>query len=553
MLDLTPSVERFAVSESVRNAARRVLVIPLGESSRAAVADAVERHFPGADLDWLDRDHLRRHPLNTLSHLFGQRYSAAVLVAADLHQPRLRLTSLLVAIPRASSRWRIDLRGNREAFSLGHHIAHNALPIARHAAACVLAQLFAEPVLRAIDRAIKPRKTPMQVRPTRILYLRSQLWLGLAGGGSVAHTAGVIAGLEHAGVDVHVVSSDRLPGVTAPTTIVTPETWFDAAKRDVEDLVYNVAFFVAAFKTARRVRPHAIYQRHTAFNVSGAVLSRLLRLPLVLEFNSSELWKGQYWGGLHLMGAAALVERINLRAADRVVVVSQVLRDQLAAAGVKLDKVVVNPNGVDPEQFRPDLDGTDVRRRLGLDASIVVGFSGTFGVWHGIPTLADVLARVAEARPHVHWLLIGDGPLRRLVDDAVALHGLAERVSLPGLIPHPEMPAYLAACDILVSPHGRQADGGEFFGSPTKLFEYMAAGRPIVASAVGQIAEALVDEQSALLVPPDDADTLCAAILRLVDDACLRTRLAQAARQAAEAQHTWRQNAERVLAEFGAS
>jgi len=81
----------------------------------------------------------------------------------------------------------------------------------------------------------------------------------------------------------------------------------------------------------------------------------------------------------------------------------------------------------------------------------------------------------------------------------------------------------------------------------------MAAGRPIVASAVGQIAEALVDQQSALLVPPDDPDALCTAIVRLVDDACLRVRLARAARQAAELHHTWRQNAERVLAEFAAS
>jgi len=283
------------------------------------------------------------------------------------------------------------------------------------------------------------------------------------------------------------------------------------------------------------------------------VLARVLRLPLVLEFNSSELWKGQHWGGLHLARAAALVERINLRAADRVVVVSHVLRDQLITAGVRTDKIVVNPNGVDPQQFRPDFEGTDMRRRLGLDSSIVVGFSGTFGEWHGIPTLADVLARVAAARPQVHWLLIGDGPLRRLVDAAVEQHSLAERVSLPGLVPHAEMPAYLAACDILVSPHSRQADGGEFFGSPTKLFEYMAAGRPIVASAVGQIAEALIDQQSALLVPPDDPDALCTAIVRLVDDACLRVRLAQAARQAAELRHTWRQNAERVLAEFAAS
>jgi glycosyltransferase involved in cell wall biosynthesis len=538
----------------------RLLVVPLGETPRVDVEAAVARHFPEAEMiAWLDRDDLRRQPLRVLGRLVRRRFDAVVLVASDLRQPRLRLTSFVLALPRASTRWRIDLRGNREAFGLPTHVAHNGLPIIRHLLAWSLAIVLAEPLLRALDRLVKPRRIPRanrltqrlvanaEQRPTRILYLRSQLWLGLEGGGSVAHTAGVIGGLEQAGVDVHVVSSDRLPGVAAATTIVAPETWFDGPKREVEELAYNVAFFVAALASARRVRPQAIYQRHSAFNCGGALLSRLLRLPLVLEFNSSELWKGRYWGGLHRARAAELVERINLRAADRVVVVSTVLRDVLMAAGVAPDKMVVNPNGVDPQQFRPDPAGTDIRRRLGLDSSVVVGFSGTFGLWHGIPTLAEALARVAQARSHVHWLLIGDGPLRRLVDDAVERHGLADRVSLPGLVPHADMPAYLAACDILVSPHGRQADGGEFFGSPTKLFEYMAAGRPIVASAVGQIAEALVDEQSALLVPSDDADALSKAVVRLVDDACLRVRLAQAARQAAVDHHTWRQNAERVL------
>jgi glycosyltransferase involved in cell wall biosynthesis len=115
------------------------------------------------------------------------------------------------------------------------------------------------------------------------------------------------------------------------------------------------------------------------------------------------------------------------------------------------------------------------------------------------------------------------------------------------MLPHAEMPKYLGACDILVSPHGRQADGGEFFGSPTKLYEYMAMGKPIVASRVGQIGEVLVDGESALLVGPDDPDALSAAIVRLIDDAGLRENLGRAARQAAETRHTWRQNAERVV------
>jgi glycosyltransferase involved in cell wall biosynthesis len=528
-----------------------VIVIPLGEADAETVNAALRRHFPNQAATWLNREELRRQPLTAVLRLAREQHDTAVLVAPDLRQSRLRLTSLVLALPRAHQRWRVDLRGNRESFTLIGHLAQYGLPVVRHLLACCLALVASEPLLHLVDAFIKSRQ-PMLGRPTQILYLRSQLWLGLQGGGSVAHTAGVIGGLEDAGVEVHVVSSDRLPGVAASTDVALPETWFDGWLREVEDLAYNVGFFGAALRAARRTRPQAIYQRHTAFNISGALLSRLLRLPLVLEFNSSELWKGRYWGGLRLTRPAALVERINLRAADRVVVVSDVLKTQVVVAGVAAEKVVVNPNGVDPTQFRPDVDASAVRKRLGLDAAVVVGFSGTFGRWHGIPTLAEALAPVLHSRPRVHWLLIGDGPLRHLVDEAIHTHGLDDRVCLAGLVPHAEMPAYLAACDVLVSPHGRQADGGEFFGSPTKLFEYMASGRPIVASRVGQIADVLHDGESALLVPPDDPQALCDAILRLVDDACLRNRLAEAARQAVVERHTWRQNAERVLGALGA-
>ena len=525
----------------------RLIAIPLGDSSRAEVESALTRQFGTTAVTWLDRHHLRRNPFAAVWQLRQEQYGAAVLVAPDLHHARLRLTSLVLVMPRAKFQWRVDLHGNREAWSAASHLASNALPVLRHTLACGLALLLAEPLLDQLDRLIKPRDLQLG-RPRRLLYLRSQLWLRLEGGGSVAHTAGVIGGLEEAGVEVWAVSSDRLPGVAAPTRVTPPEVWFDGWLRELEDLAFNVPFLIAALQAAWRTRPQAVYQRHTAFNCSGALLSRLLRLPLVLEFNSSELWKGRYWGGLRLARAAALVERINLRAADRIVVVSEVLRGQLVAAGVPSARILVNPNAVDPRRFRPDVDATRVRQRLGLDSAVVVGFSGTFGVWHGIPTLARALPLVLHARPDSRWLLVGAGPLQSEIERAITQHGIGDRVHRTGLVPHAEMPAYLAACDILVSPHGRQADGGEFFGSPTKLFEYMAMGRPIVASAVGQIAEVLLDERSALLVPPDDPEALCQAIVRLIDDDCLRARLGQAARQAAEGQHTWRQNAERLLA-----
>src|SRR5437868_1639104 len=158
----------------------RLLVIPLGETPRPEIENAVARHFPGASLDWLDRDDLRRRPLETVTSVLRCHYAAAVLVATDLRQPRLRLTSLVLSLPRARKRWRIDLRGNREAFSLGQHLAHNGFPVARHLVACWLAFVLAEPALRVIDWFIPPRR-PLLGRPSRILYLRSQLRLGLEG------------------------------------------------------------------------------------------------------------------------------------------------------------------------------------------------------------------------------------------------------------------------------------------------------------------------------------------------------------------------------------
>ena len=521
----------------------RVIVVPLGEADPTTIASSLV----SAEVEVFDRAHLRRRPIAGLLRLLRHRYDEALLLAPDLDAPRLRLTSALLALPRARRRRRLDLRGRDEPFTLGSHLRATGPAVLRHLLACALSLLLAYPVLRAVEPLLSVRQR--STRPVgRLLYLRPQLWLGLTGGGSVAHTAGVIGGLQQAGVEVVAVASDELAGVSAATQLVRPECWLDGLGREAEELLFNLAFTRVAWACARQHRPDLLYQRHTAFNITGALMARLFDIPLVLEFNSSEVWKGQHWGGLRLFALARLVERINLRAADRVVVVSRTLRDQLVEQGlVEPNRVVVNPNGVDPQRFRPDLGGARVRRRLGVQSSTVVGFSGTFGVWHGIPTLAAALPRVLAARPQVRFLLIGDGPLRPVVDDAVREQGLNQRVVLTGQVPLVQMPEYLAACDVLVSPHARQVDGAEFFGSPTKLYEYMAAGRPIVASGIGQIGEVLADGETALLVPPDDPEALVAAILRLVDDACLRSRLAAAARCQAEREHTWRGNAERLL------
>ncbi len=530
---------------------RRLLVIPLGDT-RAAAAEALGSSFPDSDVEWFDRGSLRRRPANGLVRLLARRYDDAVLVAPDLEHPRLSLTGGLLAIPCARRRWILGTHGEKRPFSRSAYLRTGAVTALRHVAACLLALVLARPALRlglgwlALEHRLGLRRVAGG-RPRRMLYLRSQLWFGLRGGGSVAHVAGVVGGLQREGIELHVLSSDRLEGVEAATSVVSARRWFDGRLKEAEELSFNVSFTAAARRLARAFQPDAIYQRYEAFNFTGALVSRLLGVPLTLEFNSSEVWKGKHWGGLRMLGLAELGERLNLAAADLVVVVSDVLRDSLVERGVSPNRILVNPNGVDPDRFRPDLEVESLRAELGLTGKTVIGFSGTFGLWHGIPTLAAAIPLVVRARPDSAFLLLGDGPLRELVDQAVAQHELGDRVLLPGLVPHARMPRFLAACDVLLSPHGRQADGQEFFGSPTKLYEYMATGRAIVASRVGQIRDVLDDGETALLVEPDDPDALAAAILRLVDDPGLRDRLGTAARARAERCHSWRRNAERVL------
>jgi len=173
-----------------------------------------------------------------------------------------------------------------------------------------------------------------------------------------------------------------------------------------------------------------------------------------------------------------------------------------------------------------------------------VGFVGTFGPWHGVERLADAIKTIPASVP-VRFLLVGSGSLHAEVEKQLETEG--GRVIFTGSVGHDRVPALLDACDILVAPHVPLADGSEFFGSPTKVFEYMAMGKAIVASRLGQIGEVLVDRETALLVQSGNVEELAAAIVKLIESEELRKRLGARAREVAEKEHTWMHNAQRVL------
>jgi glycosyltransferase involved in cell wall biosynthesis len=249
-----------------------------------------------------------------------------------------------------------------------------------------------------------------------------------------------------------------------------------------------------------------------------------------------------------------LAEEFSIRSATRLAVVSEVLRDELVARGVAEEKIIVNPAAVDPERFRPGLGGREARNELGFSAADVVAcFAGSFSYFHGIPVLSEairlLLRREGSGRsPRVCFLLVGDGPLRAEMEDDLKEYAAPGRVLFTGSISPELVPRMLDAADILLAPTVPMPGGQRFFGSPSKLFEYMAMSKAIVASDLEQLGAVLSQGETAWLVPAGDHEALASAIEALAEDPELRARLGSHARTAAAENHTWRQNALRLLA-----
>ena len=461
--------------------------------------------------------------------VFGALAGAREVLMLDAHGEMIRKSrsNVLLGAPA---------RLSRETFTGASDIARSRREL----------QELEETTLRfaAMPRKITPRPR------VRAVYLRSTPGPGTQAGGAASHIKGVVEGLEALGVEVQIISNDLIAGMNAADdrfTVIPPQP--GGGTRALFDIHNNLVFTRGAVPLIEQADPDFIYQRYARFSWAGVVAANRTRRPLFLEYNGSEVWVGRYWDRVGRLELLERYERLNLDAAARIFVVSDVERRNLEARGVAAEKIVVNPNGVDVERFRPGVGGAGARRELGIrDDEVVAGFVGTFGPWHGVEKLAEAIKLIPNER--VRFLLVGSGSLHAEVEKRLAVEVAAGRVIFTGAVGHDRVPGLLDACDILVAPHVPLADGSEFFGSPTKIFEYMAMGKGIVASRLGQIGEVLVDGETALLVRPGNVEELRAAILRLVEDEGLRRSLGVKARDAAEMEHTWTRNARRVLDEY---
>ena len=414
---------------------------------------------------------------------------------------------------------------------------------------------------------------PVPIRSVAVL--RTNLWHGVKAGGSVGHVAGVVNALRRRGVRVEVFAPEPQPMIDpeVPMHSIAPSP-DPAYPYELNYYRYHRRIVGALTPRLAARRPDALYHRLSLGSWAGVAIARTLRIPLIVEYNGSEVWVSRHWGrALRLERLAARGEAVGLRAADLVVVVSQPLADEVQRHGVPAKRIVVHPNGVDTDLFDParftDAERAALRRGAGIpEHATVCTFVGTFGRWHGVDVLAEAIRHLAGDRAWidryaVRFLFIGDGAMMPLAKQVLA--PVRDIVTFAGLRPQIETPGWLAASDVLLSPHVPNPDGSRFFGSPTKLFEYMAMARGIVASALEQIADVLQPAYRASDLPrgataehaggrvaivsaPGNVGELVAGIRFAVEHPDVRARLGTNARAAAQARYTWDAHVDAVLA-----
>jgi len=427
--------------------------------------------------------------------------------------------------------------------------------------------------LKRLARAKRMRTG--QVGGRLIAYLKTDLWFGVKAGGSVGHMAGVINGFARMGYGVQVFSSGKpeLPDASVTSFPVRPPAAL-GLPFELNNYRYQRIFVrkVSSFLADRR--PSFLYHRMSVANYASVVLSSLLQVPLVAEYNGSEAWAARHWGHpLRYHDLAVMAEDVMLKHAHLVVTVSDVLRDELIDRGIDRGRIVTYPNCIDPAIFAPDRFRSDdlaaLRSSLELEKDdTVVTFVGTFRKWHGAQVLARAIQHMVDGDPEwlvrhrVRVLFIGDGLEMPRVREILASARTGEFARFVGLVPQAETPQYLAASDILLSPHVPNPDGSRFFGSPTKLFEYMAMAKGIVASDLEQIGQVLKNslripdlpstgepkgEKLAVLVRPDDEKELIDGIRFLVEHPEWRHYLGEKARREVLARYTWDHHVNAIL------
>jgi glycosyltransferase involved in cell wall biosynthesis len=293
-----------------------------------------------------------------------------------------------------------------------------------------------------------------------------------------------------------------------------------------------------------------IHERFNLLALGGALASKKLGLPFILEVNADLLEQRKFKGtpekGLRRL-FALWATRLCFKTATKIICISSDLRDHLHRQwSVDAHKLAVLPCAADVDAFGPHHQGENIRRGLGLTNEPVIMWVGGFYPWHDLDLLLESFAQVVKKRPTTRLVLVGEGQTRPIVAQKVLRNGLEQAVIMTGAISHTSVPEMISIAEVAVVPAAPVPASRGGTGTPLKLFEYMAAGKAIVATGLNQAAEVIRNGHNGLLVEAGNVEAFSNAMLDLLDDSAKRGRLGQNARQHAVEEYSWERYTRRL-------
>jgi glycosyltransferase involved in cell wall biosynthesis len=303
------------------------------------------------------------------------------------------------------------------------------------------------------------------------------------------------------------------------------------------ELGYN-AFAIPRLFLALWRRPDAyVYERYANFLFAGALVGHWMRRRVLLEVN--EVVGVHRARGLRFTRLAKRIERYVFSRVDQLMVVSSYLRDRAIESGARPAAVHVFPNAIDARRFASGTVAPIDELRRSTD-EVLLGFVGWFDAWDRLDVLIEATAALRDEGWPVRCVLVGDGPVVEPLKRLVAQRRIGEAVLMTGAVPRNLVARYIQTIDVCV------LSDSNVFGSPLVLFEFMAAGKAIVAADVPPVRDVIEHGRSGVIVPRADVDRLVDALRPLVRDAVQRGELGSRARAQVLARHTWDATAARI-------
>lgn len=309
---------------------------------------------------------------------------------------------------------------------------------------------------------------------------------------------------------------------------------------DIFAISYNLIAFKKMYKSYKSVKFDCIYERWAPYQCAGALFSKIFRVPLLLELNSTLRLSDTNINRIYFYKFCSFLEKYVQKVAYALFPVTNTIRDDVVK-NVNCNKIFVVQNAADPKIFNSSVDNSDIVKTYGLNNNIVIGYCGSLQKWHGVDLLIEIFKKLSKTNRAFKLLIVGDGPEFDVLRNQVLLTRHNKDVIFTGRVQHQEIPKYVKAMDIAIMPDMTEMN------SPVKIFEYMMMGKPIIAPDYSPINNMQNKDEYISVFKKKDIVDLEKKIKELLDNRELRISMGNKAREIALSHYTCEKNVEKII------